>query len=296
MASILRKRYLDLSVIESIKGDRVRNRLAANSRRDLMIVGNRFNGYLKDTGQRINIHSIGSFLDQQKQVLAASSWNVNRQRLKKLIKHQPEIRDNYHKRVFVDEIFSDFKPVRILRRNVEYLTHAEVLELILGSTLRLALIIEFLFKTGCRISELLGVRLMDVKDSEQVKIMLTGKGSKQREVYIDISLYNRIQKEFKGLYWLFENTQHHICDRSNLYKKIKSAGRRILGKEIHPHMLRHSTANFLLKECGKSAKYVSQYLGHSDSAITMEMYLSDSPREEIIDLFRIESQRNHKTG
>jgi len=63
--------------------------------------------------------------------LAASRWNVIRQRLKKMIKYQQDIQNRYQKRVLVDEIFSDIKPVGQVWNSVEYLTYQEVLKLIL---------------------------------------------------------------------------------------------------------------------------------------------------------------------
>jgi len=291
MANLTKKKYLDLSVVDHIKYKNSRNGLSAASRSALLTVGKRYNSYLKATGQKVDTVSISGFLEQQKYTLSSSSWNVIRLRLKKVLKAQSEICDNYNKRVLVDEIFTDIKPVRQEKSVVDYLSYQQILRLILGSSPRIALMIEFLFKTGCRISEMTAIRLMDIKHEKQVQIRLIGKGSKQRSVYIDSSLYHRIRGEFRGLYYLFENSRHHQYDRSNLFKKIRAAGKRVLYRQIYPHLLRHSTANYLLKECGKSPKYVSVFLGHSNSAICQEMYIHEQIGEEVVDLFKTGRQR-----
>jgi len=293
MIKLIRRKQLDLSVIEHIKYKNSRNGLSKTSKSALLAVGKRYNSYLKTTRQYVDSKSISGFLEQEKAHLAKSSWNVIRQRLKKVIKSQSEIR-NYEKRILVDEIFYDIKPLRQDKSVVDYLSYNEVLKLILGSPNHLALIIEFLYKTGSRISELTAVRLIDIRVDKQVQITLTGKGSKLRKVFISHTLYNRIRKEFKGLYYLFENSRNHRYDRSNLFKQIRAAGRSILAKDIHPHLLRHSTANYLLKEQGKSVKFVGRLLGHSNSSITNELYIHESIDADMVDLFDIPS-KNRKT-
>lgn len=126
---------------------------------------------------------------------------------------------------------------------------------------------------------------MDIRCEKQIKVSLTGKGSKSRTVHIDYQLYESINAEFGGKHYLFENRNHHRLDRSNIFRKIKGIGKSVLGLNIHPHTMRHSTANYLLQSCGKSAKFVSEYLGHSSPAITLEMYIHEKPGDEIVDLF-----------
>lgn len=154
---------------------------------------------------------------------------------------------------------------------------------------------EFLFKTGCRISELINIRLIDIKCDKQVRVRLVGKGSKARTVHIDYQLYEKITNEFQGKHYLFENHKFHKLDRSNVYRNINSAGKKVLRLDIHPHTLRHSTANYLLIYCGKSANYVAEYLGHSSPATTLEMYIHENPGSDIVDLFKPELSYNNGT-
>ncbi len=190
----------------------------------------------------------------------------------------------------MDEVFSDIKPIRPDKKITDYLSHSEVLKLILGSKPKTALIIEFLFKTGCRISEMINIRLMDVKVDNEVRIKLVGKGSRERTVFIDQALYQRIRKEFQVLFYLFEHKGKKL-DRFRLYRQIKKSGQKVLSRSIHPHLLRHSTANYLLKECGKSPKYTAEFLGNS-MAVTLEMYIHErATGSEVVDLFDLAAHR-----
>jgi integrase len=295
MALLFKKQLLELSVIDHIKSEQGRSGLAEHTRRNLRNIGKMYNAWLKLNKQQLSEKSLKCFLQNLQLKQSSATWNLSRQNLKKLLKHQPGIGDNYLKRVMIDEIFTDIKNLRQDKKVVDYLQYSQVLQLILGSDVKTALIIEFLFKTGCRISEMINIRPLDVNVDRQVRISVIGKGSKQRTVFIDHELYERISKQFKGVYYLFENSKHHKLDRSNLFRKIKAAGQEVLHRAIHPHILRHSTANYLLKDCGKSPKFVSEYLGHSDTAVTLEMYIHEQPGEEVVDLFSYR-KRERKVG
>jgi integrase len=285
MKLIPQNRQLDLSVIDHIKYENSRNGVSEATRQNLRVIGQQYNDYLIRTRKRINAESIISFLDDLKYQQASLTWNLSRQNLKKLLKHQPGIRDKYLGRIMVDEIFAEIKPVKQDKKVLKYLTPDQVEQLIEQSSPGLGLIFEFLFKTGCRVSELTSIRLRDITLADQVEIQLVGKGNKQRTVFIDHRLYEAIRSEFSANYYLFENRNHHQLDRSNLYRKIKNAGVEILGQEIHPHLLRHSTANYLLKTCHKSAKFVSEYLGHASPSTLMEMYIHEQPDSKVVSLF-----------
>jgi integrase len=294
MSNLFKTKQVELAVIKRLKYENNNNRVAAHTRRNLLTIGQQFNSFLHTRKLQLSPSSVKLFLAELSWQQAATTLNLSRQNLKKMLKHQPGICDNYLKRVMVDEIFSDIKPLQVNKSITDYLSLAQVKQLILQSNPATGLMVEFLFKTGCRISELTAIRLQDVKLQESVQIKLIGKGSKQRSVFIDLNLYKRIRSEFKGLYYLFENSRHHQYDRSNLFRQIKAAGKRILKRDIHPHLLRHSTANYLLKDCGKSPKYVSQFLGHSDPAITQAMYIHERPGSEVAGLFQNNYQKGRK--
>ena len=292
MANLTAKRLLDLSVIDHIKYKGSRNGVAESTRRNLRTIGSQYNAYIKASGQRVDADSISGFLGQLQKKQSPNTANLSRMNLKKVISNQPGIRDSYLKLFMVDEIFSDIKPVRSDKKITNYLSQAEVLKLILASRLEVAIIIEFLFKTGARISELIGIRIMDVKVDRQVHLKLIGKSNKERTVFIDQELYHRIRKEFKGMFYLFEKNGRQL-NRFKLYREIKHAGRKVLNRDIHPHLLRHSTANYLLKDCNRNPKFVSEYLGNSMS-VTLEMYVHERPGAEVVDLFSLDRRQEGK--
>ena len=92
---------------------------------------------------------------------------------------------------------------------------------------------------------------------------------------IEKALFDAVRAMFPGETFLFQ-TQGGKPYRPNYvsYEIIK-AGRRILGRGISAHTMRHSFATLAIRE-GASIKAVSEYLGHSSTAITMAMYVHES--------------------
>lgn len=142
---------------------------------------------------------------------------------------------------------------------------------------RLPLFIELLMFTGARVSELTGIKLTDCKEQgEYFEIRLHGKGSKERRVKVDSGLIQRIQGTFKGQTYLFETSGGKQYYREYISNQIKKAGKRILGKDISAHTLRHIFATEALK-AGWSPKKIAIQLGHSSVSTTLDLYCQDSP-------------------
>lgn len=276
---------LDTTVLARAKYANSNNITAQKTRRNLINTANSYNNYLQENKLKITPESIAIFLSQQKVEQAPTTWNLTRQNLKTAFKQQPGIRDSYPMKMLIEEIFRDIKTIRVDRKVNDYLTSKQIEKLIKGSSTRLGLMIRFLFMTGCRISEMINIRLSDIKEKEVIVIRIVGKGSKQRNIYIDHDLFNSITEEFNSSYWFFETANQAQYNRCTIWRQIKRAGNNILHKEIHPHMIRHSTANYLLHEKQKSARYISELLGHSSTAVTLEMYIHEKPQEDITTLF-----------
>jgi integrase len=142
---------------------------------------------------------------------------------------------------------------------------------------RLPLIIEFLAVTGCRVSEMTGIRLADVREKgDYVEIRLLGKGNKERSVAVASCVAKRIRDVFRGEKYLFETGGGKPYRREYVSNQIKKAGRRILGRDMSAHTLRHVFATTALKS-GWSPKKIAVQLGHSSTSITLDMYCQDSP-------------------
>ena len=139
---------------------------------------------------------------------------------------------------------------------------------------RNALILELLYSTGVRVSELVNIKLNDIDLSEE-KILILGKGNKERYV-----LFGRKAKE-KILDYLKEKMDDSPYLIVNRYgNKISDRGiRKILDSiileaslsyKISPHTLRHTFATHML-DSGADIEIVRELLGH-ESLSTTQIY------------------------
>ena len=132
--------------------------------------------------------------------------------------------------------------------------------------------IRFLMTTGCRVSELTGIKVSHCREGETaVHIRVTGKGRKERVVRISGELYQFILDTFKGLSWLFETAGGKPYSRSYVSTEVKKTGR-LVGKDISAHTFRHSRITMWVQRYPGSIDAISRYVGHSDISITLGMY------------------------
>ncbi|MCB0743971.1 MAG: site-specific tyrosine recombinase XerD [Ignavibacteriae bacterium] len=139
-------------------------------------------------------------------------------------------------------------------------------------------ILELLYSSGLRVSELLNLKISDLFLSEEV-IRVIGKGSKQRIVPIGTSAINWLteyltkvrpvlQKKMKSENIVFLNSKGSKLSRMSIWKIVKRyCDDAKIEKEVHPHTFRHSFATHLL-EGGADLRAVQEMLGHSDISTT----------------------------
>ena len=152
---------------------------------------------------------------------------------------------------------------------------------------RTRLMMEFLYVTGCRVSEMTATMICDCEDIGRGAVLITvmGKRSKERSVKVPADLYGRIREEFTGTTYLFETTAGNPVLRTYVSDEIRKLGRRLLKRTIGPHMFRHSFATRMVKKTGR-IKGVSEYLGHASVSITMQFYVHEQLDEA--DLFSLD--------
>ncbi len=137
--------------------------------------------------------------------------------------------------------------------------------------------IELLYATGLRVSELVGVRLADLHLDEHY-LTCIGKGSKERLVPIGeqasdwIAKYQttvrRVLLKGRSSPRLFLNARGGSLSRVGFWKILKQHGRRAnLPRALSPHVLRHSFATHLL-ERGADLRSIQLMLGHTDLSTT----------------------------
>ena len=145
--------------------------------------------------------------------------------------------------------------------------------------LRDVAVIEILFATGARVSEVSNIRADNVNlNTGLIRIM--GKGSKERYIQIASSdildvlkrYYDHNASEIKKSGFFFVNSRGHRYTEQSirlmLKKYTKLAG---IDRNITPHMFRHSFATYLIEE-GVDISCVQQILGHS-SIKTTQIYI-----------------------
>jgi integrase/recombinase XerD len=160
-------------------------------------------------------------------------------------------------------------------RAEKMLSPEEVGKLLQRLSARGKLFVRFLYATGCRVSEMIGVRLSDCKVNGGVTIEVVGKGGKARKVRIPRKLYDEIRATFGGKRWLFETENGTQYDRSYISHMIERQSKRAIGRMVGAHALRHSTATVLISRTNK-VQAVSEYLGHADPATTLRFYVHES--------------------
>lgn len=139
-------------------------------------------------------------------------------------------------------------------------------------------IIDFMYSTGCRVSELINVEESDI-DIDDAFVRLEGKGSKQRivplgsKVIVNLEKYLELRNQFKNIKNnnLFISKSYKKLDRTAVFRIIKSTGVKVgINTSIYPHILRHSAATHML-EGGCDLRTVQEFLGHS-SVSTTQIY------------------------
>lgn len=151
-------------------------------------------------------------------------------------------------------------------------------------------VIELLFATGMRISELCSLKPSDI-DFESSNILIYGKGAKERiiqlgnqEVIAALVLYQEtFKKDIEVCGYFFVNRlQHKLSEQSVRFMINHYAELAGISQHITPHMFRHSFATLLLEQ-DVDIRYIQRMLGHS-SISTTEIYthVSSTKQKDIL--------------
>ena len=143
-------------------------------------------------------------------------------------------------------------------------------------SIRNNLILELLYSTGIRVSELVNIKLKDININDR-SIKITGKGNKERIVYFGTICLNKINKYLHTTYpklninnidyFILSKRGKKINDRE--VRKIIDDASKIAGidMKISPHVFRHTFATHLLNE-GDDLRSVQELLGHENLSTT----------------------------
>lgn len=157
--------------------------------------------------------------------------------------------------------------------------------------------LELLYATGIRVSELISLKMSDV--NLKMEYLVCADGHKERIIPFGSIARDALKRYLEqgrpqlvgddNVEWLFTNCSGQQMSRQGFWKLIKSYGRKAgIEAEITPHMLRHSFAAHMVSN-GADLKAVQEMLGHSDISTTQvyaqigqsrirEVYVKAHPR------------------
>ncbi len=188
---------------------------------------------------------------------------------------------------------------RVGRTVPKFITEAEVKQLLSTAAdtgtpegRRDASILELLYATGLRVSEMVALNVQDI-DFEEGFIRTWGKGSKERIVYVYPEALANVRAYIggarvellgnkRGETALYVNQRGERLTRQWVWNILKASAKKAgIDTKITPHTLRHSFATHLLQN-GASLRHVQELLGHSNISTTqVYTHLTDSHvREE----------------
>ncbi len=141
-------------------------------------------------------------------------------------------------------------------------------------------LLELLYATGLRISELINLEFKNI-DLNECTVRIMGKGSKERivpindlaikylKIYVKDYRYKLVKKEQNNFVYL--NNHGKKMTRQGVFKMIKKRTQETgIKKDVSPHTLRHSIATHML-ENGADLRIIQEFLGH-ESIGTTQIY------------------------
>lgn len=226
---------------------------------------------------KIDKTAIRSFIESEK----------NRKLSDRTISHDLIVIKNFYKYLEKNNIIKNNPSVDIelpkLKKTLPHVLSLDEVDKILDIELkdkyayRNKAMLELMYSSGLRISELVNLKIQDI-DLEEDIVRVTGKGSKMRIVPIgDYAIYylKLYINEYRSLLikskvsdYLFLNSRGDRISRQAMFKIIKHIIRdKNIKKDVSPHTLRHSFASHML-ENGADLRSIQELLGHSDISTT----------------------------
>lgn len=274
------------SSIENFKNFlRLERGLSQNSINSYEYDLNLFKSYLKSNS--INISPLECDSETIKRYLYSE---LSTKKTRSMARGISALKSYYNYLVFENLIkmspLSDIDTPKLEKKLPEVLTENEILKIINSIddnhpfSIRNRAIIEVLYGTGIRVSELIDIKLSNIFFEEKI-LKVKGKGDKERfvpignvasnsiKIYLEERINNKIEPKYSDV--LFLNRYGRQLTRAMIFKIIKDLCE-ISGieKKISPHTLRHSFATHMLKN-GADLRSIQLILGH-ENINTTEIY------------------------
>ncbi|MBS3071241.1 tyrosine-type recombinase/integrase [Candidatus Pacearchaeota archaeon] len=270
--------YIPLGIDSAVRKECKRRRLSNRTVKTYLYCINRFLNWSKKDLGKISKKDVREFLNYlSEKNLSGNSLNIYHMALRFLFTQVLE------KRMWIDIKYSKI-PERIQR----FLTKEEVRKLLNAiSNWKHRLMIEFLYGSGLRVSELLNIKIKDLNLEKNFGFIRNGKGGKDRIILIPFVVKEKIKNLIK-IGNLKEDDLIFMSNRKRKYsvrsiqKIVRNASKKAKlkeWKEVHPHTLRHSFATHLI-ESGNSLNEVQSVLGHKSPETSM-IYVHSNPEKLI---------------
>lgn len=132
-------------------------------------------------------------------------------------------------------------------------------------------LVEFLLSTGCRVSEVAGLKVGNI-DFRTGECVVLGKGNKERTVYLNNKSMYYLERYIGGFVDadrpLFMNARGRGMTKQNIEELMRIIGKRAGVLKVHPHRFRRTMATNAMKR-GMPVQYIQVILGHSKLDTTM---------------------------
>lgn len=248
-----------------IKKECKRRRLSPKTTKTYLYCIHRFLNWSKKDLRYISKKDVREFLEcLSEKDKAGSTMNVYHMSLRFLFENVLE------KRMWIDIKYS-----KTPKKLPEVLSKEEVRKLLNAiSNWKHRLMIEFMYGSGLRVSELINMKIKDLILDKNYGYVRNGKGGKDRLITLSkivvekiknlIELENLEEKDF-----LFQSNRGGKYNIRSLQKIVLNASKKAkINRKIHPHTLRHSFATHLI-ENGYDVTNVQAILGHKSPETTL---------------------------
>lgn len=230
----------------------------------------RFNVFL--AGRPANEETVREFFTLEATVYSARSIQLHKCAIKAAVKQAMPSHDTR----FIASMDSLFKSIKTPKpdgkvQEVDLFTKKEIRAVIKEAPRHIGLFIQVMYDTGSRVSECLSMRVKDcIEDRDAVRCKITGKGSRERTLTMTKTLFRQVRKHFAGKVWLFEHAGKRY-GRQHIWSAMSVIGRKVTGRRLHPHSMRHSRITHLLDD-GHPLAAVSRFAGHAQVTTTVQFY------------------------
>ncbi|MBT3582663.1 tyrosine-type recombinase/integrase [Candidatus Woesearchaeota archaeon] len=172
-----------------------------------------------------------------------------------------------------------FKTQKIPRSVPEVLSKEEVKLLIDTAKHKNKLMLELLYSSGLRLSELISLKIEDLELNTKTGWVRSGKGNKDRMIILSDKVIEHLREfiDDRKTGYILQGRNGKLSPRTVQITLANLAKKANLTKKVHPHMLRHSFATHLL-EAGTDIRKIQVLLGHSDLSTT-QIYTQVSNKE-----------------